>query len=95
MTDEPTPADQEAADTNDNHRFDSKRFLARLTSRPGVYRMLAANGDILYVGKAKNLKNRVSSYFRSTALEGKTMALVARIQDVEITITRSDDTMKR
>ncbi|OUU04375.1 MAG: excinuclease ABC subunit C [Flammeovirgaceae bacterium TMED32] len=90
MTDEPTPADQEAANTNDDHGFDSKRFLARLTSRPGVYRMLAANGDILYVGKAKNLKNRVSSYFRSTALEGKTMALVARIQDVEITITRSE-----
>ena len=56
--------------------FDRKSFLKHLTSRPGVYRMFGEDGKVLYVGKAKNLKNRVSSYFRSTALDGKTMALV-------------------
>lgn len=70
--------------------FDSKAFLKNLTSRPGVYRMYGADGEVLYVGKAKNLKNRVSSYFRSTALEGKTMALVAKIARVEYTITASE-----
>lgn len=70
--------------------FDRKTFLKSLTSRPGVYRMYDEQGEILYVGKAKNLKNRVSSYFRSTALEVKTMALVAKIAHIEYTITSSE-----
>ena len=53
--------------------FDAKSFLKTLPSRPGVYRMFDAEGQALYVGKAKNLKNRVSSYFRTTALDSKTM----------------------
>ena len=69
--------------------FDPKPFLKTLPARPGVYRMLGEN-SVLYVGKAKNLKNRVSSYFRSTALDSKTMALVARIQGIEITVTSSE-----
>ena len=52
--------------------------------------MLGEEGEVLYVGKAKNLKNRVSNYFRSTALDTKTMALVSRIHDVEITVTASE-----
>ena len=70
--------------------FDPKAFIKRLTSRPGVYRMFDAEGGILYVGKAKNLKNRVSSYFRSNALDSKTMALVSRIQKIETTVTSSE-----
>ena len=70
--------------------FDSTGFLKALTSRPGVYRMLGEEGEVLYVGKAKNLKNRVSNYFRSTALDRKTIALVNRIHEVEITVTSSE-----
>jgi len=70
--------------------FDSKAFIKRLPSRPGVYRMFDEEEGILYVGKAKNLKNRVSSYFRSSALDSKTMALVSKIQKVETTVTGSE-----
>lgn len=52
--------------------------------------MLNANGDILYIGKAKNLKNRVSSYFRKSGLSPKTEALVAKIANINITITHSE-----
>jgi len=70
--------------------FDAKSFLKTLPSRPGVYRMFDEAGQALYVGKAKNLKNRVSSYFRTTALDSKTMALVARIADIQTTVTTSE-----
>ncbi len=70
--------------------FDSTSFLKSLTSRPGVYRMLGEEDEVLYVGKAKNLKNRVSNYFRSTALDRKTIALVNRIHEVEITVTSNE-----
>ncbi|OZG69724.1 excinuclease ABC subunit C [Hahella sp. CCB-MM4] len=70
--------------------FDSKTFLKTLTSRPGVYQMYDAKGGILYVGKARNLKKRVSSYFRSTGLHIKTQALVERIRSIEVTVTNSE-----
>ena len=70
--------------------FDSKSFLSRLTGRPGVYQMFGMAGEILYVGKAKNLKKRVSSYFRSTGLSIKTQALVGKIADIEVTVTNSE-----
>lgn len=70
--------------------FDSKDFLRNLTTRPGVYRMYDADKNLLYVGKAKNLKNRVSSYFRSRGLTNKTVALVSRIQSIETTVTHSE-----
>ena len=47
--------------------FDASNFLKSLTTKPGVYRMLDEAGEVLYVGKAKNLKSRVSSYFQKTA----------------------------
>jgi len=71
-------------------RFDHETFLANLTRRPGVYQMLDVDGDVLYVGKARNLKNRVSSYFRASGLAAKTLAMVARIADVRITITATE-----
>ena len=59
--------------------FDHESFLAGLTRKPGVYRMLDRGGEVLYVGKARNLKNRVTSYFRAAGLQSKTMAMVAKM----------------
>ena len=70
--------------------FDSRAFLEQATQRPGVYQMLAADESVLYVGKAKNLKNRLSSYFRDHGLAVKTRALVNRIADIQITVTGSE-----
>jgi excinuclease ABC subunit C len=71
--------------------FDPRPFLSNLSQRPGVYRMLAADGEVLYVGKARNLKNRVSTYFSgSKAHGGRTMAMVAQIASIEVTATASE-----
>lgn len=70
--------------------FDAKAFLKRLTERPGVYRMFDASGSILYVGKARNLKSRVSSYFNKSGQSPKTQALVSRIASIEVTVTSSE-----
>lgn len=71
-------------------KFDHKDFLAHLTGRPGVYRMLDKAGEIIYVGKARNLKNRVGSYFRASGLASKTLTMVNKIDNIEITITNSE-----
>ena len=76
--------------TPDKPVFDSKAFLKNTTSRPGVYRMFSEDGEILYVGKAKNLKKRLASYFRNTGLSVKTQALVAQIDHIEITVTHTE-----
>lgn len=70
--------------------FDHQAFLTQLTTRPGVYQMYDAGGELLYVGKARNLKNRVTSYFRASGLTAKTMALVAKIQDIQVTVTTTE-----
>lgn len=70
--------------------FDHQSFLKSLTKRPGIYQMFDAEGQILYVGKAKNLKNRVTSYFRKTGLTAKTMALVKRIDKIDVTVTETE-----
>ena len=70
--------------------FDHQSFLKSLTQRPGIYQMLDGDGKVLYVGKAKNLKNRVSSYFRSTGLTTKTAALVKRIISIDVTVTETE-----
>lgn len=71
-------------------QFDPKRFLKNLTSKPGVYRMLDADGRVIYVGKARNLRKRVSSYFRRNPGPEKVRAMVRQIADVEITITGTE-----
>ncbi|MFV9655932.1 excinuclease ABC subunit UvrC [Pseudomonas sp. NY15366] len=70
--------------------FDSSAFLATCSGRPGVYRMFDGESRLLYVGKAKNLKKRLSSYFRKTGQAPKTAALVARIAQIETTITANE-----
>ncbi len=70
--------------------FDHKAFLKALTTRPGVYQMYDDAHKLLYVGKARNLKNRVGSYFRASGLTEKTMALVARIHEIQVTVTSTE-----
>lgn len=70
--------------------FDHKTYLNNLTSKPGVYQMFDNQGEHLYVGKAKNLKKRLASYFRKTGLNAKTQALVARIGKITVTITNTE-----
>jgi len=70
--------------------FDSKAFLASLTHRPGVYRMLAGEDTVLYVGKARDLRKRVSTYFGSKAHHPKTQALMAQTERVEVTVTGTE-----
>ena len=72
-------------------QFDSKTFLKNLTSRPGVYRMYDADDSVIYVGKARNLKKRVSSYFQKRDSSPKTRALVANIQRIEVTVTHTEN----
>jgi len=81
MTDE-----QQAPETP----FDIVAFLKELTTRPGVYRMIDANGTVMYVGKAKNLKKRVSSYFQKTHASPRTSHMVERIVRVDVTPTRTE-----
>ena len=70
--------------------FDSKNFVAALPRRPGVYRMYGSEGELLYVGKARSLKDRVGSYFVPSKVEPKTFALVQQIANIEVTVTNSD-----
>lgn len=70
--------------------FDVKAFLKTLTQRPGVYKMYDARGEIIYVGKAKNLKNRVASYFRSQSASPKQQAMVAKVANIEVTVTHTE-----
>ena len=77
-------------ETVSSGEFDAKAFLAKAPTKPGVYDMRDQQGATLYIGKAKNLKNRLSSYFRPTGLTTKTMALVGKIADIQLTITNSE-----
>jgi excinuclease ABC subunit C len=71
-------------------QFDIAEFLKNLTRLPGIYKMLNEKGDIIYIGKAKNLKNRVSSYFRKGAASPKQQVMVAKIVSLEIAVTHTE-----
>ena len=73
----------------DNKQFNSKEYLASVSARPGVYQMLDEKRQIIYVGKAKNLKNRLSSYFNK-AHDNKTIALVNHIHAIEVSVTHTE-----
>ncbi len=74
----------------ENQPFDAKKFLANVPHEPGVYRMFDRSNKIIYVGKAKDLKKRLASYFRANLSSKKTEALVASIHHIETTITTSE-----
>lgn len=69
---------------------DPRAFLRHVTTRPGVYRMLDAQERVLYVGKAGNLKNRLSSYFRGQVDSPKTRVMLTRVADVQLAITHTE-----
>ena len=80
----------ETADTPGPAGFDGKAFVRDLTPAPGVYRMLAADGGVLYVGKALSLKKRVGSYFLKDLPSRRTAVMVSQIAAIEVTITRTE-----
>ncbi|ETS31035.1 excinuclease ABC subunit C [Photorhabdus temperata] len=71
-------------------QFDSKVFLKTVTSQPGVYRMYDTLGTVIYVGKAKDLKKRLSSYFRTQVASRKTESLVRSIAQIDVTVTHTE-----
>jgi excinuclease ABC subunit C len=72
-------------------KFDHKSFLSSLSSLPGVYQMFDADGNVLYVGKAKNLHKRVASYFTRKVVESKTLALLEQLHHITVTLTRNEN----
>ncbi|HNP35512.1 MAG TPA: excinuclease ABC subunit UvrC [Woeseiaceae bacterium] len=75
---------------NDQATFDAPSFLRRLTHRPGVYRMMNAKHEVIYVGKARDLKKRVASYFQRSQQAPKTAAMLAQVTNVEVTVTSTE-----
>ena len=75
---------------NEKSSFDVKSFLRSLTHRPGVYRMLNTKHKIIYVGKARDLRKRVSTYFHRTQSSPKTAAMMEMVANVEVTITNTE-----
>ena len=71
--------------------FDAKAVLRSIPNNPGVYRMLDIKGVVIYVGKAKNLKKRVSSYFLKTVSSPKTKVMVSHVCNIEVTVTHTEN----
>ncbi len=75
---------------NNEAPFEVKPFLRSLTHRPGVYRMLDAKHKVIYVGKARDLKKRVASYFHRSQAAPKTVAMMAKVARVEVTVANTE-----
>ncbi|MGI9224915.1 MAG: GIY-YIG nuclease family protein, partial [Woeseiaceae bacterium] len=75
---------------SDEAPFEVNSFLVSLTHRPGVYRMLDAKHKVIYVGKARDLKKRVSSYFHRTQSAPKTAAMMEQVARVEVTVANTE-----
>ena len=73
-----------------DNSFDARAALRHIPNRPGVYRMLDREGTVIYVGKAKDLKKRVSSYFLKNVSSPKTRVMVTHINDIDITVTHTE-----
>ncbi len=80
----------EKAVRKSNPAFDGKKFTRRLSAGPGIYLMRDIEGNALYVGKAANLRKRVSSYFDARPKIERIMRMVARIQSIEVSLTRTE-----
>ncbi|MBT8128350.1 MAG: excinuclease ABC subunit UvrC, partial [Gammaproteobacteria bacterium] len=70
--------------------FDPASFLKNVTGKPGIYRMYNAEGKVLYVGKARNLKKRLQSYFRNSGLSAKTALMMSQVANVDVTVTHTE-----
>ena len=77
--------------TTPANQFDAKAVLRNIPHRPGVYRMLDDKGVVIYVGKAKDLTKRVSSYFLKNVSSPKTRVMVSHIRDIEVTVTHTEN----
>ena len=75
---------------SDAPAFDGRAYAAGLPQAPGVYRMLDADGGVLYVGKARALRNRVGSYFNATPKATRILLMLAQVARIEVTVTRSE-----
>jgi len=85
-----TQTDSDHKPIKSTDSFDGKGFCKNLPAQPGVYRMLNVKGEVIYVGKAIDLKKRVLSYFQKTGLAPRTQLMVSHITGIETTVTRSE-----
>lgn len=76
--------------SEDRPAFDGKDFVRHLSTAPGVYRMLDAQGNVLYIGKANALRNRVSNYFNQSPKSPRIQTMIAQIASMEVTVTRTE-----
>jgi excinuclease ABC subunit C len=90
MSNEPPAPDEVAGDRPPERPFDAATLIAGLPGRPGVYRMIGVRGDALYVGKARDLRKRVSSYFTKHDHGPRIALMVSQVARVEVTVTRSE-----